>query len=618
MTRKQTIKLIRIIVAVVLTAVAVIISPQGLWALILYLLPWAVVGYDVVTDAVLGIFRGQLLDEKFLMTVATAGAFAVGEHIEAVAVMLFFQIGELFESIAVGKSRKSIRSLMNIRPDKATVLRNGAEYTVSPDEVGVGENIVVKPGERIPLDGVILSGFTTVDTSALTGESLPAELSVGDKVVSGTVNLSGVITVQVQSEFSNSTVQRVLELVETASAKKARTEAFITRFAKVYTPCVVAGAVLLAVIPPLLFAGNWSQWIYRGLVFLAVSCPCALVISVPLSFFGGIGRASREGILIKGASYMEVLAKIRTVVMDKTGTLTQGRFSVTELHPVNTTEDELLRAAAYAESGSLHPIAQSILGAYTADIDQSLITQMQESTGKGVEAVVQGHRILAGNRGYVSSVAIIPDTAKAAGTIVYVARDEEYLGYIVLSDKVKPDSAQAIRKLKALGVERTVMLTGDRRDIAENIGRELQIDSVFAELLPADKVEAVEELIPEHSPVVFVGDGINDAPVLSRCDVGVAMGGMGSDAAIEAADVVLMDDKLSKLPEAVRISRRTVAIVRQNIIFALAIKALVLILGAAGIAGMWAAIFADVGVMILAILNSMRTLIVKKKELTQA
>ncbi|MBQ7999899.1 MAG: cadmium-translocating P-type ATPase [Ruminococcus sp.] len=614
MTRKQTVKLIRIIIAVVLTAVAVIISPEGLWALILYLLPWAVVGYDVVTDAVLGIFRGQFLDEKFLMTLATAGAFAVGEHIEAVAVMLFFQIGELFESIAVGKSRKNIRALMDIRPDKATVLRGGEEHTVSPDEVSVGENIVVKPGERIPLDGVIVLGSTTVDTSALTGESLPAELSTGDKVISGTVNLSGVITVQVQSEFAQSTVQRVLELVETASAKKARTEAFITRFAKVYTPCVVAGAVLLAVIPPLLFAGSWSEWIYRGLVFLAVSCPCALVISVPLSFFGGIGRASREGILIKGASYMEVLAKVRTVVLDKTGTLTQGRFSVASVHPADASAEELLRAAAYAESRSLHPIAQSIVAAYSADVDESLITQMQEHTGKGVEAVVQGHRILAGNKGYISSVVNIPDIGKATGTIVYVARDEEYLGYILLSDKVKPDSAQAIGELKALGVERTVMLTGDRRDIAEEIGRELQLDSVFAELLPANKVEAVEELIPEHSPVAFVGDGINDAPVLSRCDVGVAMGGMGSDAAIEAADVVLMDDKLSKLPEAVRISRRTVAIVRQNIIFALAIKALVLILGAVGIAGMWAAIFADVGVMILAILNSMRTLIVRKKK----
>ncbi|MBQ4104875.1 MAG: cadmium-translocating P-type ATPase [Clostridia bacterium] len=612
MTGKQRKNLIRIIVAVVLTVLAAIFAPDGWLGLLLYLLPYVVVGADIVFDAVTGIFRGRFLDEKFLMAVATIGAFAIGEYLEAVAVMLFFQVGELFESIAVGKSRRNIMALMNIRPDKASVLRQGEEFEVSPEEVKVGEKIVVRPGERIPLDGMVAEGTSSVDTSALTGESLPADISVGDKVISGTVNLSGVITVEVQSEYSESTVARVLELVQNASSKKARTENFITRFARVYTPCVVAGATLLAVVPPLVFSQDFGEWLHRGLVFLAVSCPCALVISVPLSFFGGIGRASKEGILIKGSGFMESLARTKQVVFDKTGTLTEGRFSVSQIHPVGIAEDELLRLAAFAESSSLHPIARSVVAAYDGEIDTTLITQMQEHSGRGVEALVKGQRIYAGNRDFIEKVAEMPRIS-ATGTVVHVAKENEYLGYITLADSIKPHAKEAVAQLRALGVRKTVMLTGDREDTARRVGEELQIDEVYAQLLPEDKVAAVERMIPECSPLVFVGDGINDAPVLTRSDVGVAMGALGSDVAIEAADVVLMDDKLSKLPRAIDISRRTMAIVRQNIVFALGIKGLVLILGAFGIVGMWAAIFADVGVMILAILNAMRTLAQKSK-----
>lgn len=611
MTKKQKIDLFRIIVSLVLTVVAVLIAPENYLGLCIFLIPYLVIGYDVVADAVMGIIHGQLLDEKFLMVAATAGAFAIGEYTEAVAVMLFFQVGELFEGIAVGKSRKNIMALMDIRPDRANVLRDGKETEVSPEEVAIDELIIIRPGERVPLDGIITKGETTVDTSALTGESMPQSLSVGDKIISGTVNISGVITVRVNCAFSESTVQRVLSLVENAAQKKAKSESFITRFARVYTPCVVACAVLLMLVPPLLFSEQWSTWIYRGLVFLTVSCPCALVVSVPLSFFAGIGRASKEGILIKGSAYMELLAKVKTVVLDKTGTLTEGRFTVKEIHPENVSEDELLYVAACAECNSRHPIARSIVEANKKELPTE-IAEAREYTGKGVTALAEGKLLVAGNVDFVSEYAQVPDNAAEVGTsVVYVAADNKYLGYITLSDKIKSDSAQALLNLKKYGVEKTVMLTGDRKEIACRVAKELSIDEVRSELLPADKVSSIEELIPAYSPVAFVGDGINDAPVLTRSDIGIAMGCMGSDAAIEAADVVIMDDKLSKLPKAVRISRKTLSIVKQNIVIALCVKAAVLILGTVGIAGMWAAIFADVGVLVLAILNSMRAFTIK-------
>ena len=607
MSRKHKKRLARIIVAAIFLGVIAFLPISEKIKAVLYLLPYLIVGWDILWKAVRNIARGQIFDENFLMSLATVGAFALGDYIEAAAVMLFYQIGELFQSIAVGKSRKSIASLMDIRPDSATVLRDGKELTVSPEEVGKGETIIVKAGEKIPLDGIVLEGNTTVNTAALTGESLPIDISAGDRVVSGSVNLSGVITVKTESLYSESTVAKILDLVENSSAKKAKTENFITRFARYYTPSVVASAVLLAVLPPLI-SGGWADWLNRALIFLVVSCPCALVISVPLSFFGGIGGASKQGILIKGANYTEVLAKVNTVVFDKTGTLTKGIFKVTAVHPESMSEAELLDVAAAAESYSNHPIAESIITAHGGHIDRARIGKVTEHAGMGVEAEIDGRDIFAGNGKLMELVGAKWHDCHIKGTVIHISEGKNYLGHIVISDEIKPDSKTAVAGLKALGINKTVMLTGDRKEIGEAVGKELCLDEVQAELLPDGKVSAVEKLIDKKSPLAFVGDGINDAPVLARADIGIAMGGMGSDAAIEVADVVLMDDKPSKLPEAIKIARKTMSIVWQNIIFALTVKAFVLILGAVGIAGMWLAIFADVGVTVLAILNAMRAM----------
>lgn len=608
MSRKHKKRLARIIIAAAALAVISFLPVEDKIKSVLFLFPYLVVGWDVLWSAVRNIARGQVFDENFLMSLATVGAYALGDYIEASAVMLFYQIGELFQSIAVGKSRKSIAALMDIRPDSATVLRGGEEITVSPEEVGKGETIIVKAGEKIPLDGIILEGETSVNTAALTGESLPRDLSAGDRVVSGSVNLSGVITVKTESIYLDSTVAKILDLVQNSSAKKAKTENFITRFAKYYTPCVVAAAVILAVLPPLISGGGWSQWFQRALIFLVVSCPCALVISVPLSFFGGIGGASKRGILIKGANYTEVLSKVGTVVFDKTGTLTKGIFRVTAVHPESMSEAELLDVAAAVESYSNHPIAESIITAHGRHIDRARVGKVTEHAGMGVEAVIDGRDIFAGNGRLMELAGAIWHDCHIVGTVIHISEGENYLGHIVISDEIKPDSKRAISELKDLGITKTVMLTGDKKEVGEAAGKELGLDEVQAGLLPDGKVAAVEKLLNEKTPLAFVGDGINDAPVLARADIGIAMGGMGSDAAIEAADVVLMDDKPSKLPEAIKIARKTMSIVWQNIIFALTVKAVVLVLGAAGFAGMWLAIFADVGVTVIAILNAMRAM----------
>ncbi|MBQ2286502.1 MAG: cadmium-translocating P-type ATPase [Clostridia bacterium] len=607
MSRKQKKKLIRIIVAAVLLVVISFLSFDNIIMLFLYIVPYLVVGWDVVFSAVRNIIHGQLFDEQFLMALATIGAFGSGEYREAVAVMLFYQIGELFQGIAVGKSRKSIASLMDIRPDSAVVIRDGAEIKVSPEEVQKGETIIVRPGEKIPLDGTVLTGSTTVNTAALTGESLPRDIEAGGKVISGSVNLTGVITVKTESLYAESTVAKILDLVENSSAKKAKTENFITRFAKYYTPCVVAAALALAFIPPLI-VGNFGEWIQRALIFLVVSCPCALVISVPLSFFGGIGGASRKGILVKGSNYMEVLSKVGTVVFDKTRTLTKGSFTVTAIHPEKLSEDELLDVAAAAESYSNHPIAESIIAAHKGHIDQSRIGEVKEHAGMGIEAVIDGRDIFAGNGKLMDMAGARWHNCHIDGTVIHISEGSCYLGHIVISDEIKPDSKEALKELKKLGVAKTVMLTGDRKEIAASVGKTLGLDEVHAELLPDGKVKAVESLIKEGRTLAFVGDGINDAPVLARADLGVAMGAMGSDAAIEAADLVLMDDKPSKLPDAIKIARKTMRIVWQNIVFSLIVKAAVLILAALGFANMWLAIFADVGVTVLAILNAMRAM----------
>lgn len=613
MTRKQKKHLARIIAAAVLLALVWFVLPlEGIWQLLAYCVPYFIVGWDVLWGAIRKILHGDLMDEEFLMSVATIGAFVLGDYREAVAVMLFYQIGEWFQGVAVGKTRRNITQLMDLRPDYANVVRNGQEEKVDPDEVEVGETIIVRPGEKIPLDGVILEGSTTVNTAALTGESLPQDKAEGDPVVSGTVNLTGVITVQTQSAYGESTAAKILELVENASEQKARVEGFITRFAHWYTPCVVAGAALLAVIPPLFFSQPWGTWVERALVFLVVSCPCALVVSVPLTFFGGIGGASRCGILVKGAGYMETLAKAKTVVFDKTGTLTKGSFTVTHIVPAAGTEDDLLATAAAAESFSHHPIAQSVVAAYGRPIEAEP-EDAKDHTGRGIEAVIGGRHIFAGNERLMNEIGVPCAKVNEIGTVIHMAADREYLGYLVIADTPKPDAAEAIRSLKAEGVEKTVMLTGDKAAVAEAVAAELGLDEARAELLPADKVTAVEGLLKTGSPLVFVGDGINDAPVLARADVGVAMGALGSDAAIEAADIVLMDDAPSKLSLAVRLSRRTMRIVRQNVVFALAVKAIVLLMGATGEANMWVAVFADVGVLVLAILNAMRALLVPKK-----
>ncbi len=608
MSRKQRKILIRIVISAVLFLAACLLPLTGIWKLVAFLVPYLIIGYDVLWTAVRNILHGQLFDEAFLMALATVGAVGVGKYPEAVAVMLFYQTGELFQGIAVGKSRKSIASLMDIRPDSAVVLRDGAELTVSPEEVGVGEIICIRPGEKIPLDGTIIAGGTSVNTSALTGESLPVDRTEGDTVISGSVNLSGFIRVRTESTFKESTVSKILDLVENASSKKAHVENFITRFARYYTPCVVVGAVLLAVLPPLLFSQEWSVWITRALTFLVVSCPCALVISVPLSFFGGIGGASRDGILIKGAGYLELLSKVKTVVFDKTGTLTKGSFQVTAIHPEQVSEDELLDLAAAAESRSGHPIAESIVLAHGKHIDSRRIGELSEKAGRGIRAVIDGRVIYVGNGQLMEEAGASWHECHHPGTIVHICDGSEYLGHIVISDVIKPDAKTAIAELKKLGITQTVMLTGDRRRVGEQVGQELGIDEIHTELLPAQKVEIVEEKLAEEKTLAFVGDGINDAPVLTRADIGIAMGALGSDAAIEAADIVLMDDNPEKIARAVRISRKTMRIVKENITFALGVKALVLILGACGLAGMWAAVFADVGVMILAIINAMRTL----------
>ena len=617
MTKKQKKMLIRILCSFVLLVAAAIVEkllpdalPQWGWLLV-FLAPYLLIGYDVLKEAVESIFHGQMLDEHFLMMVATVGALCVGELEEAVAVMLFYQVGELFQSYAVGKSRKSISALMDIRPDYANIERDGKLEQVDPEEIQVGDIIVVKAGEKVPLDGVVMEGKTTLNTAALTGESLPRDAAEGDEIISGCVNISGLIRVRVTKPFSESTVSRILELVENASNKKTRTERFITRFARIYTPAVVGAAVLLAIVPPLVLHGNWSDWIYRALTFLVVSCPCALVISVPLSFFGGIGGASSKGILVKGSNYIEALAYCETVVFDKTGTLTEGSFQVTAVHPDAVDEKELLRLAAAAESYSDHPISLSLKAACHDSIDSELVTNVHEIAGKGVQAEFEGHTLSVGNGKLMESLGIEEHKCHKVGTIVHVAMDGKYLGHIVISDVIKPDAAKAIANLKACGVQRTVMLTGDRREVAQNVAQQLKLDDVKAELMPQGKVEAVEELLKAKNPkstLAFVGDGINDAPVLSRADIGIAMGALGSDAAIEAADVVLMDDQPSKIAEAIRISRKTMGIAMQNIVFALAVKAVVLAMTAFGAANMWWAVFADVGVSVIAILNAMRAL----------
>ena len=610
MTRKEKRVLYRIIVAAVLLIAAWIAPIDGILSLFAFLIPYFVIGYDVLWKSVRNILNGQIFDENFLMALATIGALVTGEYHEAVAVMLFYQIGELFQDIAVGKSRKSITDLMNIRPDHAVVLRDGAEVTLSPEEVEIGEIIIVRPGEKVPLDGVIIKGHTTADTSALTGESVPRTILEGENITSGFVNLTSVIEVRVTNSFEESTVSKILELVENSAAKKAKTEKFITRFARYYTPCVVIGAVLLAVIPPV-FLGGWENWLKRALIFLVVSCPCALVISVPMSFFGGIGGASKKGILIKGANYLEALSKISTVVFDKTGTLTHGSFEVTEIKSPVLDENELLKIASLCESFSNHPIAESIVKAYGKEPEKELVNEVTEHPGLGIEAIIEGKRYFAGNLKLMEKAGAQVSEEECAGTAVYISEESRYLGRIVISDKIKEDAKLAVNELLSLKTERIVMLTGDSKTVGESVGKALGISEVHSELLPQDKVTIVEKLLGEKKPkthLAFSGDGINYAPVLSRADVGIAMGAMGSDAAIEAADVVLMDDKPSKVAEAVRISRRTMKIVYQNIVFALGVKGIVLILAALGFANMWIAVFADVGVAMIAILNSMRAL----------
>lgn len=580
--------------------------------LIVFLAAYFIIGGDVVKKAVKNIGQGQIFDENFLMMIATVGAFFVGDYAEAVAVMLFYQVGECFQSYAVNKSRKSITQLMDIRPDSANVLRDGETVEVAPEEVSIGETILIKPGERIPLDGVVSKGSSSLDTTALTGESLPRDVEEGDSVISGCVNLSGVLEVQVNKSFGESTVAKILELVENAGSRKSEAENFITRFARYYTPVVVICAVLLAVIPPLAVGGEWAEWIYRALSFLVISCPCALVISIPLSFFGGLGGASRQGILIKGSNYLEALADAEMIVMDKTGTLTKGSFAVRRVVPsAGFTEEQLLETAAYAESYSNHPISQSLLQAYQLETDAVRISDVEELAGHGVCACLDRKRVYVGNDKLMKQRQIETAVTEEIGTIVHVAVEDEYMGYIVIADEVKTDAKEAIEGFKSAGMKKIVMLTGDRKRTADSVAKELGVPEVYAELLPGDKVDRVEQLLAQKSEkgrLIFVGDGINDAPVLARADIGVAMGGLGSDAAIEAADVVIMTDEPSKLVNAIRISKKTLTIVKQNIVFAIGVKVLVLLLAAVGMASMWAAVFADVGVAVIAILNAMRAM----------
>ena len=610
-------RLIKTLIGAAVYVLAIVTRREdSIYSLIAFLAAYLIIGGDVLWRAVRNILHGKVFDENFLMSLATIGAFIVGDFAEAVAVMLFYQVGELFQDYAVDQSRKSIAELMNIRPDFANVQRGDTLVKVDPDEVKVDEIIVIKPGERVPLDAVVLSGSSSVDASALTGESLPRDVEAGDALLSGCINISGLVTARVTKEYGESTVSKILDLVENAGNKKSQSENFITKFAGYYTPIVVIIAVLLAFIPPLVVPGaTFSDWIYRGLIFLVISCPCALVISIPLSFFGGIGGASRRGILVKGSNYLEALAETEIIVFDKTGTLTKGIFQVQQVLPEGISADELLEIAAYAESYSNHPISLSLQKAYGKAIDAARISGVEETSGHGVTAQVDGKTIAAGNAKLMRRLGIaFTEPENAIGTVVHVAQDGVYRGSILIADEVKEDAKRAIRELKEAGIRQTVMLTGDAKRIGERVSGELGLDRVYTELLPADKVEKVEALFAEKSPrgkLVFVGDGINDAPVLARADIGIAMGGLGSDAAIEAADIVIMTDEPSKIATAIRISKKTLRIVKENIFFALLVKAVVLLLGALGIASMWAAIFADVGVAILAILNSIRMLNVK-------
>ena len=612
----MTKRLWRIIFGAAVLATAVLLSLNNEWLQIaLFIISYIIVGGDVVKRAVKNIFKGQVFDENFLMSIATIGAFFIGEYPEGVAVMLFYQVGELFQSYAVGKSRKSIASLMDIRPDYANVKKGDELVKVDPDEVQIGDIIVIKAGEKIPLDGKVIEGSSMIDTSALTGESVPREVEVGSDILSGCININGVITAEVTKEFGESTVSKILDLVENASSKKSNSEQFITKFARYYTPVVVIIAVFLAIIPPLVIDGaTFSDWIYRALAFLVVSCPCALVISIPLSFFGGIGGASKKGVLVKGSNYLEALAETEIVVFDKTGTLTKGVFNVQEIHPEGVSKEELLELTAHAESYSNHPISLSLKRAYSKEIDNGRISDVEEISGHGVIATVDGKKVMVGNIKLMKMMDIPYFKGELIGTIVHVAVNNKYIGYIVIADEVKEDSAQAIKELKAANIKQTVMLTGDNKSIGSKVAKELGLDKVYAELLPADKVEKLEELFSQKSKkgkLAFVGDGINDAPVLARADIGIAMGGLGSDAAIEAADVVIMTDEPSKIATTMKISKKTLKIAHQNIVFAIGIKIIVLILSAFGITTMWAAIFADVGVTIIAVLNAFRALNVK-------
>lgn len=625
MSKKQKKNLIRIVITTILLIAFNIISTTGALRAVLFLSTYFIIGYDVLIKAFKTITNGRLLDENFLMAIATVGAIALaiygktGDYNEAVAVMLFYQIGEWFQSYAVGKSRKNISALMDIRPDYANIEKDGKLIQISPDDVVVGSEIIVQPGEKIPLDGVVINGSSSVDTSALTGESVPHEVNVGDEIISGCINLSSVLTVRTTKEFSESTVSKILDLVENATSRKSRSENFISKFSRIYTPAVCIGALTLALLPSLasIMLGNeamWGQWIYRALTFLVISCPCALVISVPLSFFAGIGGASREGILIKGSNYLEALAQTKYIVFDKTGTLTKGVFEVTDVHYNRIEAAELIEYAALAEGASSHPISKSLKRAYGKEIDRSRVSDTEEISGQGIIACVDGKRIAIGNSKLMSKLGVEYKDCHKVGTITHIAIDGEYAGHIVISDVMKSNSAKAIKEMKKLGIKRTVMLTGDRETVAESVASMLGIDSYYSELLPAHKVDKVEEIInskTDREKLVFVGDGINDAPVLSRADIGIAMGAIGSDAAIEAADVVLMDDDLLKIPKAIKISKKCLFIVKQNVCFAIGVKVICLILGAIGLANMWLAIFADVGVMVIAILNAIRALNVK-------
>ena len=627
MTKKQRVMLIRILTAAVLLVVLNFLPVTGLLRFVLYMVPYLVIGYDILRKAIKGIKNRQVFDESFLMAIATIGAIALaiyeksGDYTEAIAVMLFYQVGEWFQSYAVGKSRRNISELMDIRPDYANIEKDGRLVKVDPDEVEIGSMIVVQPGEKVPIDGIIAEGEATLNTSALTGESLPRDVHAGDEIISGCINMTGLLKIKTTKEFGESTVSKILDLVENASSRKSKSEDFIAKFARVYTPAVCGAALLLAFLPPLanlLILGQapgWETWVYRALTFLVVSCPCALVISIPLSFFAGIGGASKAGVLVKGSNYLETLSQTKIVVFDKTGTLTQGVFEVNGIHHSEMEPDKLVEYAALAESASSHPISKSLQRAYGREIDRSRVTDIQEISGGGVIAKVDGMEVAAGNDKLMKRLGITYMDCHSVGTIIHMAIDGRYMGHIVISDVIKPEAKEAIRRLKAAGIKKTVMLTGDAGKVAQQVAAELGIDEVYSELLPADKVEKVEELLKskaEKDKLAFVGDGINDAPVLGRADIGIAMGAMGSDAAIEAADVVLMDDDPLKISKAIRISRKCLRIVYQNIIFAIGIKLLCLGLVAVGAAGMWLAIFGDVGVMILAVLNAIRALFVGK------